>query len=58
MAHAVTQTAFAEALLDPAAPVPAGITTARGAPDATRFAVYRNNVIVGPRQGAGSNASR
>ncbi len=35
------------ALCDPALPVPAGITTWRGEPDAKRFAVYRNNVHVG-----------
>ena len=37
---------FAEALADPALPVPAGLTSARGAPDRLRFAVYRNNVHV------------
>jgi hypothetical protein len=41
-----TQNAFATALLDPARPVPAGVTTARGRPDERRFAVYRNNVAV------------
>lgn len=44
---AVTQAAFAAALLDPSAPVPEGVTTARGVPDRLRFAVYRNNVAVG-----------
>lgn len=39
------QNAFAAALLDPSLPVPAGITSARGEPDATRFSVYRNNVV-------------
>jgi hypothetical protein len=39
------QSAFAAALLDPSLPVPAGITSARGEPDATRFSVYRNNVV-------------
>ena len=43
---AATQHAFATALLDPARPVPAGVTTARGRPDEKRFAVYRNNVAV------------
>lgn len=49
MGHAATEAAFAAALLDPALPPPAGLTTARGAPDAKRFAVYRNNVAVGLR---------
>jgi len=39
------QSAFAAALLDPSLPVPAGVTCARGEPDATRFSVYRNNVV-------------
>lgn len=42
-----SQNAFAKALLQPDYPLPAGVTTARGAPDALRFAVYRNNVHVG-----------
>lgn len=37
---------FAEAVADPALPVPAGLTSARGSPDRLRFAVYRNNVHV------------
>ena len=37
---------FAEALTDPALPVPAGLTSACGAPDRLRFAAYRNNVHV------------
>ncbi|NMG40902.1 DUF2063 domain-containing protein [Chelativorans sp. ZYF759] len=37
---------FAEALADPARPVPAGLTSARGEADRLRFAVYRNNVHV------------
>lgn len=41
------QHAFAAALVDPAAPVPAGLTNARGAADPKRFAVYRNNVVAG-----------
>lgn len=41
-----TQDAFAEALLDPALPVPAGVTTAGGQADPKRFAIYRNNVAV------------
>lgn len=41
------QAAFAAALLDPALPVPEGVTCARGGADGKRFAVYRNNVAVG-----------
>lgn len=37
---------FARAVLDPARPVPAGVTTARGEPDRLRLAVYRNTVHV------------
>jgi hypothetical protein len=44
MPQTITQQQFATALLEPGA-TPAGITTARGAPDPARFAVYRNNVI-------------
>lgn len=47
MGFAASQEAFARALIDPDKPVPPGITCARGAADATRFAVYRNNVFVG-----------
>lgn len=47
MSFATSQDDFAHALLHPAQPVPAGITTARGTADAARFAVYRNNVFVG-----------
>ena len=50
MGHAATEAAFAAAILDPALPPPAGLTTARGAPDEKRFAVYRNNVAVGLRK--------
>ena len=50
MSHAVTEAAFAAALLDPALPSPGGLTTARGVPDEKRFAVYRNNVAVGLRK--------
>ena len=41
-----SQGAFRRALLDAAAPVPAGLTDPLGRPDAKRFAVYRNNVAV------------
>ena len=47
MDHVMREAAFAAALLDPVLPMPDGITTARGRPDALRFAVYRNNVAVG-----------
>ncbi len=50
MGHATTEATFAAAILDPALPPPAGLTTARGAPDEKRFAVYRNNVAVGLRK--------
>lgn len=39
--------AFAEALLDPAAPCPPGLTSWNGSDPTQRFAIYRNNVIVG-----------
>lgn len=38
---------FADALVDPAAPLPAGLLAAPGAVLEERFAVYRNNVFVG-----------
>jgi hypothetical protein len=41
------QTAFAAALLNPDAPVPAGITDPAGRPAPKRFSVYRNNVTTG-----------
>ena len=41
------QRAFARALLDPASAVPAGIVGPDGLPADKRFAVYRNNVVVG-----------
>src|SRR5271157_2625104 len=42
-----TVAAFAAALCDPAEQPPAAIRGRRDAPDARRFAVYRNNVAVG-----------
>ncbi len=39
--------AFAAALDEPSAPPPAMTRGRKGAPDARRFAVYRNNVAVG-----------
>jgi len=41
------QRAFAEAILDPARPIPDGFVGPDGKTSARRFAVYRNNVIVG-----------
>jgi hypothetical protein len=46
MMPGTTQAAFATALVDAGAPIPGGITTARGVADPARFAVYRNNVFV------------
>jgi hypothetical protein len=39
--------AFADALLDPEAPPPEGLVGPDGRPSAKRFAVYRNNVVLG-----------
>ncbi len=47
MSVAADQAAFAASLLRPGSAIPANVTTARGGPDAARFAVYRNNVFVG-----------
>ena len=41
-----TQSAFAQALLNPDLPCPSGLITCNGSDPATRFAVYRNNVMV------------
>jgi hypothetical protein len=41
---------FAAALLDPALPTPAGLVGPDGRPSPRRFAVYRNNVVVGLTQ--------
>jgi len=41
------QGGFAAAILDSAAPIPPGLVGPDGKPSARRFAVYRNNVIVG-----------
>lgn len=41
-----TQQAFADALLNPEAPVPDGVVDPEGRPAPKRFAVYRNNVTV------------
>jgi len=41
------QRGFAAALLDPALPMPAGLVGPDGEPGPKRFAVYRNNVVVG-----------
>ncbi|MGH8352133.1 MAG: DNA-binding domain-containing protein [Pseudomonas sp.] len=40
-----TQQSFAAALLDPDSPCPAGLKTWNGSDPASRFAVYRNNLI-------------
>jgi len=47
MSFETTIAAFAAALCDPAAPPPAATRGRQSAPDARRFAVYRNNVAVG-----------
>ncbi|WP_297106657.1 DNA-binding domain-containing protein [uncultured Devosia sp.] len=41
-----SQRQFTTALIDPGRPVPQGLVSPRGTPDAKRFAVYRNNVHV------------
>lgn len=38
---------FSNAILDPARPVPQGVVGPDGLPSSRRFAVYRNNVVVG-----------
>ncbi len=47
---AEVQRGFAAALIDPALPTPAGLVGPDGKPSSRRFAVYRNNVIVGLTQ--------
>jgi hypothetical protein len=44
------QRGFAAALLDPGLPMPAGLVGPDGEPSPKRFAVYRNNVVVGLRE--------
>lgn len=46
-ASTATQAGFGAALLSPDAPLPAGIVGPRGKKAERRFAVYRNNVVVG-----------
>ncbi|MEK1931503.1 MAG: DNA-binding domain-containing protein, partial [Pararhizobium sp.] len=41
------QAGFAKALLDPEIPIPSGLVGPDGRPSAKRFAVYRNNIVVG-----------
>jgi hypothetical protein len=41
------QRGFAAALMDPALPLPGGLVDPDGEPSVRRFAVYRNNVVVG-----------
>jgi hypothetical protein len=41
------QAEFADAILDPNRPVPAGLAGPDGRPSARRFGVYRNNVVLG-----------
>ena len=45
--HASFETSFADALLNADRPIPCGITAHNAAVPARRFAVYRNNVVVG-----------
>lgn len=42
---AALQPVFADALLDPDKPVPAGVTAHTGERPARRFAIYRNNIV-------------
>ncbi|MCB4770094.1 putative DNA-binding domain-containing protein [Ancylobacter sp. Lp-2] len=44
---AARQADFARAILDPVRPAPAGLVGPDGRPSERRFAVYRNNVVVG-----------
>jgi hypothetical protein len=43
------QQGFADALLGPSRPIPAGLVSRNGGDPASRFAVYRNNVVVSLR---------
>ncbi|MBS0536405.1 MAG: putative DNA-binding domain-containing protein [Proteobacteria bacterium] len=45
--HAERLNGFADALLDAGRPMPYGLIDPEGQPDPRRFAVYRNNVMVG-----------
>lgn len=47
LVFAGSQKSFAAALLAPTLPVPDGLTGPDGLPSAKRFAVYRNNVVLG-----------
>ena len=47
MQLAERQRGFAAAILDPARPMPDGLVGPDGEPGPKRFAVYRNNVVVG-----------
>lgn len=47
MLHATTQERFFRAVLNPAAPVPINLTSAGTGRPERRFAVYRNNVVIG-----------
>jgi hypothetical protein len=48
-----SQTVFANALLNAELPCPSGLKTWNGSDPSTRFAVYRNNVMVAAPVGLG-----
>lgn len=50
----MSQAAFITATLDPAAPVPRGISDGQGRATTKRFNVYRNNVVVGLKDALGA----